>query len=164
MRGNTSIASSMSTKASMRSSRSSSSSKPLLRTRSSGGASDPTFPSRALPRSEQRPGKVRNLGVFGLYHHNPSGLAGFYDWEAEEGAYIPFRQQKSHRYKWRQEMRKAQEEEQQELAAKIASVEEKKAARRRAYEEHLVARGNAPLSTRLSSDEFENKAKLKKFL
>jgi len=133
---------SMSTEAPTRSSPSLWSSKPLLRRISTSDTSCPTSSSRTRPRSEQRPGKVRNLGVFGLYHHNPSGLAGFYDWKAEEGAYIPFQHQKAHRKQWRREMRKAKEEEQRERTARFTSVEEKKAARRRAYEVHLAARGD----------------------
>ena len=143
---------------STRSSHSASSSDPLLRAGSSRETSHPTSLSQTLPRSEQRPGKIRNLGIFGLYHHNPRGLAGHYDWEAEDGGYIPYQYQGAHRRRWRREMRKAQKEEQRERAAKFESVEEKKAARRRAYEEHLAARGNVSSNKESSSTKLDGQA------
>ena len=81
------------------------------------------------------------MGILGSYHHNPHGLSGHYDWEAEEGGYIPFQHQGAHRKQWRREMRDAQRSEERGRAARFASVEEKKAARRRAYEEHLASKG-----------------------
>lgn len=62
-----------------------------------------------------------------------------YDWDAEEGGYIPYRFQGAHRQRWRNEDRRAYEKqvsfEKERSARRYADVEEKKREFRRAYDE-----------------------------
>lgn len=157
--------SSVSSTASTRSPWSSSSAKPLLYSRPSSDSSRSTPSSpRTLPKSEQRPGKVHNLGILGRYYCNPSGLAGFYDWETEEGGYIPFQHQGQYRKKWRRDMWEAQRETQRERTARFKAVENKKAATRLAYEEHRATRFNESPMTQPSYDEVDSEAEVYAFL
>lgn len=155
---------STSTETSTRSSHSTSPARPLFRPKCSSKTSHASSSLRSLPRSEQRPGQVHDLGALGVYHCNPGGLAGLYDWEAEEGGYIPFQHQKAHRKQWRREMRLAQEEEQRERTVKIAAVEEQKAARRRAYEEHMARKDKHCLIAKPSTDSFDGQAEVHAFV
>ena len=105
-----------------------------------------TYPPRSTSLSggssgSDRPHReVHSSGGKRSYHHNPRGLEAHYDWEKEEGGYIPYQHQAAHRQRWRRELRHAQREEQEQRAKKFDSVEEKKAERRQAYEEHLASK------------------------
>ena len=63
-----------------------------------------------------------------------------YDWDKEEGGYIPFQYQKAHRRKWREEMREGERADRRERRARVEHVEDQKAERRRAYDAHMAAK------------------------
>ncbi len=69
------------------------------RGRSSCDESISTLSVGARYKERLHPGREISLGMLGTYHFNPKGLAAVYDWKAEEGGYIPFQHQKSHRRK-----------------------------------------------------------------
>lgn len=108
--------------------------------RSSTEQSSTNLSTGARYKERLHPGKEISLGILGQYHRNPQGLATVYDWKAEEGGYIPFRHQRAHRRRWRQEMREGERADERERLARLNDVEEKKAARRRAYDDHLATK------------------------